>query len=250
MRKGYGQACPIAKAAEVICERWTPLVLRELMNGSRHYNQIAGGVPLMSRTLLARRLRELQDAGVIVVAPKRDGRGSEYQLTEAGEAIRPIIESLGMWSQRWGGADIDLGDIDDKFLPWGLRRILRQTVVGRRRLVLRLDFHGLKGSRVARRSWWLVIGADDVDVCYKDPGYEVDATITADLLTFVHVLLGREALADALRARAIRFDGPREIVREIPGWFYMDGRYMKSMGLVAERPTPDSRRLPGGRTNT
>jgi DNA-binding HxlR family transcriptional regulator len=250
MAKGYGQACPIAKAAEVICERWTPLVLRELMNGSRYYNEIAAGVPLMSRTLLAQRLRELQDAGVIVGAPKSRGRGREYRLTDAGEAIRPIIESLGMWSQRWGGADIDLGDIDDKFLPWGLRRILRATLVGKRRLVLRLDFHGVKGSRVARRSWWLVIGAEDVDVCFKDPGHEVDATITADLLTFVRVLLGREPLADALRGRAIRFDGPREIVREIPGWFYLDGRYMKAMGIAAASPTPDFRPLPGDHTRT
>jgi DNA-binding HxlR family transcriptional regulator len=239
MRKGYGQACPIAKAAEVICERWTPLVLRELMNGSRLYNEIAAGVPLMSRTLLARRLRELQDAGVITVAPKRNGRGSEYQLTAAGEAIRPIIENLGMWSQRWGGSDIDLGDVDDRFLPWGLRRILRSTVLGRRRLVLRLDFHGLKGSRVARRSWWVVIGAEDVDVCFKDPGFEVEATISADLATFVRVLLGREALANALRARAIRFDGPRELVRELPGWLHLDGRYMKAIGIAAASPRPD-----------
>jgi hypothetical protein len=179
---------------------------------------------------------------VVIVAPKTGGRGSAYQLTAAGEAIRPIIENLGMWSQRWGGADIHLGDVDDKYLPWGLRRILRGTVLGKRRLVLRLDFHGLKGSRVARRSWWAVIGADDVDICFKDPGYDVHATIVADLLTFVRVLLGREALADALRARTIRFEGPRDIVREIPGWLYLDGRYMKAMGIAAANPTPDSRR--------
>ena len=187
----------------------------------------------MSRSLLAQRLRELQDAGVIVGVPKANGRGSEYQLTAAGEAIRPIIESLGMWSQHWGSADIDLGDVDDKFLPWGLRRILHHTLLGKRRLVLRLDFHGVKGSRVARRSWWVVVGADDVDVCFKDPGFEVDATITADLAAFVRVLLGRQALADALRARTMRFEGPREIVRELPGWLHLDGRYMKSLGISA-----------------
>jgi DNA-binding HxlR family transcriptional regulator len=233
MARGYGQFCPIAKAAEVICDRWTPLVLRELMNGSRYFNEIAAGVPLMSRSLLAQRLRELQDAGILAAAPKLTGRRRAYDLTPAGEAIRPIIESLGMWSQRWGGADIDLGDVDDKFLPWGLRRILRRTVVGRRRLVLRLDFHGVKGSRVARRSWWLVIGADDVDVCFKDPGYEVDVTVVADLSSFVRVLLGHEPLAQALRMRAIRFEGPRELLRELPSWLYLDGRYMKGMGIAS-----------------
>jgi DNA-binding HxlR family transcriptional regulator len=231
MAKRYGQFCPIAKAAEVICDRWTPLVLRELMNGSRHFNQIAAGVPLMSRSLLAQRLRELEDAAVVASTPKRNGRGSEYALTAAGEAVRPIIESLGMWSQRWGGADIDLGDVDDKYLPWGLSRILRHTLLGKQRAVLRLDFHGLKGSRVAKRSWWLVVGADDVDVCFKDPGYEVDATIVADLAAFVRVLLGREPLAVALRSRAIRFDGRADIVRVLPGWLCLDGRYAQSMGI-------------------
>jgi DNA-binding HxlR family transcriptional regulator len=229
--KGYGQACPIAKAAEVICERWTPLVLRELMNGSNLFNEIAAGVPLMSRSLLRQRLRELEDAGVVSSKPKATGRGSEYRLTPAGEAIRPIIENLGMWSQRWGGNDIDLGDVDDKFLPWGLRSILRHTVLGKRRVVLRIDFHGLKGSRVARRSWWLVVGEDDVDVCFKYPGYEEQATIAADLATFVRVLLGRQPLAEALRTRAIRFEGAREVVRELPGWLHLDGRYRNGLGI-------------------
>lgn len=231
MARGYGQFCPIAKAAEVICDRWTPLVLRELMNGSGRFNELAAGVPLMSRSLLAQRLREMEDAGVLAAAPKRNGHGREYRLTPAGEAIRPIIESLGMWSQRWSN-DVDLQDVDDKFFPWGLRRILRKTVLGRRRLVLRLDFRGLKRSRVAQRSWWLVIGDDDVDVCFKDPGYEIDASVAADLLTFVRVLLGREPLAAALRAGTMRFDGPREIVRQLPAWLYLDGRYMNTMGIA------------------
>jgi DNA-binding HxlR family transcriptional regulator len=236
MAKRYGQFCPIAKAAEVICDRWTPLVLRELMNGSTRFNEIAAGVPLMSRSLLAQRLRELEDAEILASTPKRNGHGSQYALTAAGEAIRPIIEGLGMWSQRWGGADIDLGDVDDKFLPWGLRRILRHTLVGKERCVLRLDFHGLKGSRVAKRSWWLVVGAEDVDVCFKNPGYEVDATIQADLATFCRVLIGREPLAAALRSRAIRFDGRIDVVRALPGWLCLDGRYADTMGIHRAAP--------------
>ena len=91
MARGYGQFCPIAKAAEVICDRWTPLVLRELMNGSRYFNEIAAGVPLMSRSLLAQRLRELQDAGILAAAPKLTGRRRAYDLTPAGEAVRPVV---------------------------------------------------------------------------------------------------------------------------------------------------------------
>jgi DNA-binding HxlR family transcriptional regulator len=232
MARSYGQFCPIAQAAQVICERWTPLVLRELMNGSRRFNELAAGVPRMSRSLLAQRLRELQDAGVVVSTQSGNGRGNQYLLTPAGEAIRPIIESLGMWSQHWGRDDIPAGDIDDRYLPWGLRRILRSTLLGRRRLVLRLDFRGLKGSRVAQRSWWLLVGADDVDVCLKDPGFDVDAAIAADLRTYVRVMLGREPLTGALRAGSIRFDGPREIVRALPGWLHLDGRARESMGIA------------------
>jgi DNA-binding HxlR family transcriptional regulator len=231
MKKGYGQVCPIAKAAEVICDRWTPLLLRELMCGSRYFNELAAGLPLMSRSLLAQRLRELEDAGVLVGTPKQNGPGHEYVLTPAGEAIRPIIESLGMWSQRWGSGRIRPDDFEESSLAWALSRILRKTVLGKRAIVLRLDLHGLKKSRSARRSWWLVVGATDVDICFQDPGYEVDATITANASAFVHVLLGHHSLASALRSRDIRFDGPREIVRELPGWLYLDGRYMQTVGI-------------------
>jgi DNA-binding HxlR family transcriptional regulator len=233
MSKGYGQFCPIAKAAEVICDRWTPLVLRELMCGSRYFNELAAGVPLMSRSLLAQRLRELEDASVLVSVAKPNGRGFEYVLTPAGEAIRPIIESLGMWSQQWGSGEVDPNDLDEKFFPWTLRRTLRQTVVGKRRCVLRLDFHGLKKSRVAQRTWWLVI-ADDVDVCLKNPGYDVDVVIAADLSAFVRVFLGHQPLASALRAREIRFEGPKDIVRELPNWLLLDGSRMKTMGIYED----------------
>lgn len=231
MSKGYGQFCPIAKAAEVICDRWTPLVLRELMYGSRYFNELAAGLPLMSRSLLTQRLRELEDSGVVLSVPKPNGRGFEYVLTPAGEAIRPIIESLGMWSQRWGSGKIDPDDLDEKFFPWALRRILRKTVVGKRRLVLRLDFRGLKKSRVAQRSWWLVIGDEDVDVCTKNPGYDVDAVVAADLSTFVRVLLGHAPLAPAVRTGEIRFEGVRDVVRQLPHWLFLDGAMMKTMGI-------------------
>lgn len=231
MGKGYGQFCPIAKAAEVICDRWTPLVLRELMSGSRHFNELAAGVPLMSRSLLTQRLRVLEDANVIVSTPKQKGRGREYLLTPSGDAIRPIIENLGMWSLQWSGGAIDGEDIDDAFLTLALRRVLRKTLVGQRRLVLQINFHGLKRSRVARRSWWLLIGCDDVDVCCKNPGFEVAAVITADLSTYVRVYLGHLPLASALRSGAVRFDGPKDIVCHLPGWLLLDGSIRQGLGI-------------------
>jgi DNA-binding HxlR family transcriptional regulator len=257
MGKGYGQFCPVAKAAELICDRWTPLVLRELMNGSRHFNELAAGVPLMSRSLLTQRLRALEDAKVIVSAPKLGGRGREYLLTPAGDAIRPIIEKLGMWSLCWTDGDIDPNDIDDAYLSYTLRRILRSTVVGHDRVTLRIDFHGLKKSRVARRSWWLLVNADDVDVCLKDPGFEVTAVITADLTTYIRVYLGHLPLANALRSGQMRLEGPADIVRKLPRWLLLDGSIKQGLGIdhAAAKPAPTSQpvarlRTPAHETQT
>lgn len=244
MGKGYGQFCPIAKAAELICDRWTPLVLRELMNGSRHFNELAAGVPLMSRSLLTQRLRTLEQAKVIVSTPKPGGRGREYVLTPAGDAIRPIIENLGMWSLQWSDGEIDPNDIDDAYLSQTLRRVLQSTVVGQRRLVLRIDFYGLRKSRVARRSWWMLVGADDVDVCLKDPGFDVVAVIAADLATYVRVYLGHVPLADALRTGRIRFDGAADVVRRLPHWLLLDGSIRRGLGIKRAEAPPAAAAMP------
>ena len=146
MGKRYGQFCPVAMAAEVLCERWMPLVLRELMYGSTRFNDIARGVPLMSRALLAQRLRELEAAGMVHKDAER------YRLTAAGEALRPTIEQMGLWAQDWLRARLADEYLDDKLLMWSLRRSLRLPGDFRRRLLLRFDFHGLpRGSRVASR---------------------------------------------------------------------------------------------------
>ncbi|HYD55771.1 MAG TPA: winged helix-turn-helix transcriptional regulator [Burkholderiales bacterium] len=212
--KGYGQFCPIAKASEILCERWVPLVLREIMYGSARFNDIARGVPLMSRGLLAGRLRLLRDAGVVQLD------GTTYRLTASGEALRPILDEMGQWAQRWGIAVLTDHDVDDRLLIWHLRRTLRlpESLHGRR-VVVRFDFYGLpRGSRLARRSWWLVAEHGEVDLCYKNPGHEVDVTITADVRAFLDVLLGHRKLADAARSRTVRIEGDAALVRVISRW--------------------------------
>lgn len=214
MPRGYGQFCPIAKASEILCERWVPLVLRELMYGSVRFNEIARGVPLMSRGLLASRLRLLRDAGIV----RLDGSG--YRLTAAGEALRPILDEMGNWAQRWGIAVLTDHDVDDRLLIWHLRRTLQvPESLAQRRVVVRIDFFGLpRGSRTARRSWWLVAEHGEVDLCYKDPGHEVDVTLVADLREFLEVLLGRRKLEDAMRSRAITVTGKPALARAITRW--------------------------------
>jgi DNA-binding HxlR family transcriptional regulator len=228
MGKRYGQFCPVAMAAEVLCERWVPLVLREVMYGSTRFNDIARGVPLMSRALLTQRLRQLEESRILVKSA--DG----YRLTDAGEALRPLIEEMGLWAQHSLRRGVDEQDLDDKLLMWSLRRSLRLPPEIGRRVVLRFDFHGLpRGARVARRSWWLLAQRpDEVEICVKDPGYETDVVVVADLRAFTEVVLGRKALPSALREGCVRLQGHPALVRALPQWLPLNGEAMQSMGIA------------------
>ena len=227
MAKGYGQFCPIAMAAEVLCERWVPLVLRELMYGSRRFNDIARGVPLMSRGLLVQRLRELERSGI--VARQQAG----YRLTAAGEALRPLVEQMGMWAQHWCARTLSEQDLDDALLVWSLHRSLKVPPQLARRIVLRFDFHGLpRGLRLARRSWWLLAQGGEVEICIKDPGYEVDVVVTADLRSLIEVVLARRSLAEAQRSGRVKLQGDAKLVRALPGWLPLNGELARSMGIA------------------
>ena len=210
----YGQFCPVAKAAEVFAERWTPLILRELLAGSRRFSEIQRGVPLMSRSLLATRLRELERAGVV----SRTERG--YGLTAAGEELRPAVNALGVWGQRWARRQLERdGDYDAALLMWAMRRGIRADRMPERRTVIRFEFSGVpRGAKRGQRVWWLVLDKPDVDVCLKDPGGETELIVLADLKTFARAWMGDRPLADALRSGAVRIDGERKLAREFSGW--------------------------------
>lgn len=232
MGKGYGQFCPIAVAAEVLCERWVPLVLRELMYGSRRFNDLARGVPLMSRGLLATRLRQLERAGIV-------RHSGDYRLTPAGEALRPIVEQMGLWAQHWSTRGLLEQDLDDALLVWGLRRALKLPPALRRRVVLRFDFFGLpRRARVARRSWWLLAQAGEVEICLKDPGYETDVLVTADLRSFTEVVLGLRDLRSAQREGRIRMQGDAALARALPGWLPLNGELMTTLGIAPGMAVP------------
>ena len=216
--KGYGQFCPVAKAAEIVAERWTPLVLRELLCGSRRFNDLHRGVPLMSRTLLAGRLKQLENAGVVRSVASPRGRGREYHLTAAGEELRPLIECFGEWGQRWARAQVDRGDLDPGLLMWDMQRRVNLEVLPQRRVVVRFDFRGVPATLRCTRTWWLVLERQAVDLCLRDPGYLVDVVVSADLRTLTRVWMGDVRLAEAVRAGLIRLDGPPSLVRAFPTW--------------------------------
>lgn len=167
-RTGYSQFCPVAKAAEILTTRWTPLVLRELISGSSGFNEIHRGVPLMSRALLARRLRDLIASGVVV------REHADYRLTEAGEALGPVIISMGLWGRRWVESAADGPDWDAGVLMWDMRRRIDTAALPPGRTVVQFDY---SDAPPELRRWWLLIEDDDVDLCQSDPGFEVDLYI-------------------------------------------------------------------------
>jgi DNA-binding HxlR family transcriptional regulator len=216
--KGYGQFCPVAKAAEVFAERWTPLVLRELVCGSHRFSDLHRGVPLMSRTLLAQRLRQLEDAGIVRSAAKANGRGREYFLTPAGEEFCPLIQGLGEWGQRWARSQINPDDLDPGLLMWDIHRRLNVERLPTHRVVVLFDFRGVPKAWRALRCFWLILERSSVDLCLKDPGFEVDLVVDADLAALTKVWMGDVRLVDAMRYGLVRLTGPRVVVRAFPGW--------------------------------
>jgi DNA-binding HxlR family transcriptional regulator len=211
--KGYGQFCPVAKAAEIVAERWTPLVLRELCYGSTRFNELRRGVPLMSPSLLSRRLKDLEQAGIVFRT--KHLRSWEYRLTPAGLELAPVIEQLGIWGKRWVRADIDKGDLDAGLLMWDMHRKLHQEKLPAGRTVLRFDF---SGTTSGKRRWWLVIENGEVDLCLHDPGFDVDLHVRTSLRTMTRIWLGDDDLEHALREHALALEGPRTLVQAFPSW--------------------------------
>lgn len=212
--KGYGQFCPVAKASEIVGGRWTPLVLRELLCGSRHFNELRRGVPLMSPSLLSQRLKALEKAGII--ERDRQNMRTGYTLTEAGEELRPLIEGLGAWGQRWARAQLEDADLDAGLLMWDVRRNVETARLPDHRTVIQFEFADVPG---AEGSYWLVGNREEVELCLKDPGFEVDLFVLSDLRTLTHVWLGDLAVGEALRSERIELQGERPLRESFRSWF-------------------------------
>lgn len=211
---GYGQFCPVSKATEILCQRWTPLILRELLVGSSRFNEIRRGVPTCSPALLSKRLKELEVAGV--VTRRVTDSGPDYALTEAGRELFPLIQGLGVWGQRWARSDYGPDDLDPGLLLWDVRRFLAPGAFGERRVVIQLTFPSMAAKC---RYYWMVVDADEVDLCLTDPGFEVDVQLDAELRALTQVWMGDARFVDAVADGQITMTGPRELTRRIPDWF-------------------------------
>jgi DNA-binding HxlR family transcriptional regulator len=213
MGSSYHQFCPVSKAMELLDERWTLLIVRELVTGSEHFNELRRGLPRMSPTLLSRRLHQLTRAGIVVRLG--DGNQVRYVLTPAGRELRPVVEALGVWGTRWIG-EIGDEDLDPKLLLWDMHRNIDRALVPEDRTVVQFRFPDVAADV---RDWWLVITADEVDVCDADPGYAVAVTLTASLRRMTEIWRGDLKWAEAVKSGELEVQGPHALRRAVSGWF-------------------------------
>lgn len=216
----YRQFCPVAMAAEVLCCRWTLLLVRELMLGSVHFNDLRRGVPRMSSALLAKRLKELEAAGVVERRPPlHAGDAHEYHLTQAGQELRPIVEAVGVWGQRWVTTEATLRHLDANLLMWDIRRNVQPDPAPAARTTIQFIFSDRPPTE---RNYWLVVEPGrEVDLCTVDPGFDVDLYVATDLRTLTEVWLGYIDLAHAKDRGAVRLTGSRAHEVEFRAWLHL-----------------------------
>lgn len=215
MPESYGQFCPVAQAAEVLTERWTLLVLRELLMGSTRFNDLQRGVPRMSSSLLSKRLREMERSGLLTREPLQGERGHAYRLTPAGEALGPLVVALGTWSREWLKREISEEEADPALLMWDVRRSVRLDRLPEERVVA---FFRYRDAEEGKRAWWLVAQEEGADLCFTDPGFPIDLQIDAEARAMAEVWIGQVELGAAMRSRRVRVTGPDHLVRSLPDW--------------------------------
>jgi len=196
------------------------MILRELLAGSAHFNEIHRGVPLMSRALLAQRLRQLEESGVIARVHTTGERGHHYTLTPAGEEFRPVLEALGRWGQRWT-VRVQRCNLDAGFLMWNVRRRIDRERLPDQRVVVCFRFSGIPRTYRGPRVFWLMLEKTAVEICVEDPGVEIDLVVEADLALMTSVWLGDMPFEEALRAGGLRLMGPRRLTGAFPTWLML-----------------------------
>lgn len=231
-KKGYAQFCPVARGAEIFAERWTPLVLRELLMGSHRFNELRKGLPKISQSVLSQRLKELEWAGILERKRPDSGQGWEYHLTQSGEELRPVVVQLGVWAYRWYQLEITEDDLDVGLLMIDMRRGIDRDLLPDHRVVVHFYF---PDAGQGLRRWWLVFDAGEVDLCQHDPGFPVDISLETSLLTMTRIWMGDLDLQTAIKKKDAQIEGPRRMIKQLPVWIG------KSLFGQEERQTNASR---------
>ncbi len=211
--KTYGQFCPLAQATQLLCERWTLIVVRELIAGSTRFSELQKGVPLMSPSLLSSRLKLLTKAGVIKRSENKAGH--VYTLTAAGEELRPIVELMGAWGHRWVRSDLNDGDLDAGLLMWDMRRSIDSSCFPEHRVVVQFEYPDApKGSG----DWWLVSEKGEVDLCLNDHGFDVDILVRCSLKVMTEIWICEKSLSEAVKKGEVVIMGPKKLVGKLQNW--------------------------------
>ncbi|HBY99079.1 MAG TPA: transcriptional regulator [Chloroflexi bacterium] len=210
----YGQYCPTARAVEILGDRWTLLIVRDLLLGAQHFNELERGLPGIPKALLAQRLRRLQQVGVIERYGDSKERKTCYQLTPAGQELFPVIESLTRWGAKWAFREPEPAELDPVLLLWWMRNRVNRERLPLQRIVVEFNFREARSAK-----YWLVLSPKDVSVCLKHPGYEIDILVTTELAVLYQVWFGRIAFHDAIREQQVQLDAAPALIREFPKWF-------------------------------
>jgi len=212
--RSYGQYCPVAKAAQILGDRWTLLIVREMSFGVSHFNEMERCLPGISRSVLTQRLRHLEHVGLVERHAAGAGRTVEYRLTAAGRDLKPVLRSLGEWAARWAFGDPDPAELHpDLLMRWISRHVALDQLPGRR-IVARFEFPVPRSRR-----YWLVLEPQEASVCLQDPGFDTDVFVTADTAALYGVYLGRRTLHSAMLEDLVTVKGPPSLVRAFPRWF-------------------------------
>jgi DNA-binding HxlR family transcriptional regulator len=215
MVASYKQFCPVAMAAEVLETRWTLLIIRELCLGSKHFNELRRGVPKMSPTLLSKRLRELEDHGILTITRTADNK-SEYVLTDAGKELLDVIVSIGSWGKKWISHKHHLESSDEGLLVWDIRRNLNLENFPKRNAVMQIRF---RGSPAKSANWWFIFsGIDAPDVGPIDPNLDVDLYLETTLPALTKVWLGEESVSEAIASDHFILAGEPELIGTFEEW--------------------------------
>ena len=211
----YGQFCPVAKATEIVGEKWTLLILRELLLGTHRFNDFQRSMSRISPTILTKRLKQLEDKGIVARKRVSGQKGHEYRLTPMGRELEPLIEQLAVWGQRWARGQMSDDELDVELLMWDIQRNIDTTHLPDGVTVLAFIF----GDLDKFKNWWLVIDGADVDLCTEDPGRDVDLFLASNIRTMVEVWQGDVELAQALADERILATGDKSLLRSMPDWF-------------------------------
>jgi DNA-binding HxlR family transcriptional regulator len=231
MTTTYGQYCPVTFAADLLGDRWTLLIMRELIGGATRFNDLERGLPKVSRSLLSQRLAHLTRAGLVETVPARSGRGNEYRPTDAGAQLMPVLMSMGEWAVRWVVGEPRPEELNPQYTMFWLHRTMRLDRLPQKRTIVRIDFVG-----ATRHVFWLVLERGSSSLCNADPGLPVDVTIEADSMAFHRVFNGRITLQDALRDGTIVLRGPKALTRALPEWFAWSPFYEVTRAHLAAAP--------------